>query len=304
MATQKKTLAKPLSENSQSIIKGKVFLLAGPFDKIAVSDCTRKIEELGGKVLTALLLRSVPDYLIASEERLVKFEKLAQKLKFKLFSEIDFIASFPELHESAVKKQKLPAGIKSSQLIVPDNGILIGSQCWMIKNLDVVVFRNGDKVPEAKTAKSWKEAAANQQPAWCHYDNDKANGLAWGKLYNWYAITDPRGLAPEGWRIPNKDDWEILVKKLGGLKKAGEKMKSKEGWIVNGSNKSGFSAVPAGQRQEDGQFVGSYYGYFWTASENSENSAIYFSMNYLDHEIGFYSALKGRGYSLRAILLQ
>jgi len=295
------SLNKKMSVNPNSNFQGKIFLLAGPFDKIVITECSRKIESLGGKVVAAYNPRSAPDYMVVSRENIAKYEKLAQKGSIKLMSEENFMKSFPDLFDAASVKKVSPSK-KTSPLAVPENGILIGSQCWMTKNLDVSVFRNGDKVPEAKTAKAWKEAAANGHPAWCHYDNDKDRGMTSGKLYNWYALIDPRGLAPEGWRIPGRDDWENLVKSLGGVKKAGEKLKSTEGWITNGTNESGFGAVPGGERKAEGTFLSGYYGYIWTASENSEDSAIYFSMNYLDNEIGFYSALKGSGYSVRPIL--
>ena len=92
----------------------------------------------------------------------------------------------------------------------------IGTQVWVTKNLDVDKFRNGDPIPQAKTNEEWKAAGENKQPAWCYYDNDPANGANYGKLYNWYAVNDKRGLAPEGWHVPSKMEWDTLAKFLGG----------------------------------------------------------------------------------------
>jgi len=78
----------------------------------------------------------------------------------------------------------------------------IGTQTWMAKNLNVSIFANGDPIPEVKTNEEWKKAAEEKKPAWCYYENDPANGAIYGKLYNWYAVSDPRGLAPKGWHIP------------------------------------------------------------------------------------------------------
>lgn len=106
--------------------------------------------------------------------------------------------------------------------------VTIGTQVWSTKNLDVSSFRNGDPIPQAKTKEEWEQAGKNKQPAWCYYDNDPANGAKYGKLYNWYAVIDERGLAPSGYHIPSDAEWEILVSYLGNA--AGVKMKAASGW--------------------------------------------------------------------------
>lgn len=80
--------------------------------------------------------------------------------------------------------------------------VTIGNQVWMAENLNVDKFRNGDLILQAKTEEEWKKAGENKHPAWCYFDNDTANDAKYGKLYNWYAVNDPRGLAPAGWHIP------------------------------------------------------------------------------------------------------
>ena len=107
------------------------------------------------------------------------------------------------------------------------NEVTIGSQVWMTENLNVDKFRNGDPIPEAKTYEEWKKAGENKQPAWCNYKNDPANGEKYGKLYNWFAVNDPRGLAPKGCHIPSDKEWTVLTDFLGGNKVAGTKMKSR-----------------------------------------------------------------------------
>lgn len=81
--------------------------------------------------------------------------------------------------------------------------VRIGSQVWTTTNLNVVTFRNGDTIPEAKSEKDWETAGYNKQPAWCYNENNAGYGVKYGKLYNWYAVNDPRGLAPNGWHIPS-----------------------------------------------------------------------------------------------------
>ena len=85
------------------------------------------------------------------------------------------------------------------------NEVAIDKYVWMETNLNVDKFRNGDPIPEARTEEDWLSAGKNGQPAWCYYEN---NGEKYGKLYNWYAVNDPRGLAPEGWHVPS--DAELM----------------------------------------------------------------------------------------------
>ena len=101
--------------------------------------------------------------------------------------------------------------------------VTIGTQVWMTKNLEVSTFRNGEIIPEAKTKDEWIAAADNHTPAWCYYDNNPANGTKYGKLYNWHAVNDSRGLAPEGWHVPTDEEWTVLENSLGD--DIGKKMK-------------------------------------------------------------------------------
>jgi uncharacterized protein (TIGR02145 family) len=121
-------------------------------------------------------------------------------------------------------------GVLSFMSTTRSQTVTIGTQVWMTKNLDVDHFRNGDAIPQAKTDEEWKRAGENKQPAWCYYNNDPANGVKYGKLYNWYAVNDQRGLAPAGYHVPSDEEWTILSDYLGGSDIAGKKMKSKSGW--------------------------------------------------------------------------
>ncbi len=103
--------------------------------------------------------------------------------------------------------------------------VTIGTQTWTTLNLDVAIFRNGDAIPQAKTDEEWKAAGENKQAAWCYYDNDPKNGAKYGKLYNWYAVNDARGIAPMGWHVPTDQEWTVLSTFLGGEDVAGKKMK-------------------------------------------------------------------------------
>ena len=145
--------------------------------------------------------------------------------------------------------------------------VKIGTQTWMAENLNTSSFRNGDPVPEAKTDEEW----VIKKAGWCYYNNDPKNGALYGKLYNWYALTDTRGLAPEGWHLPSEAEWNTLSTFLGGISEAGTKMKNKSGWNDNGNgtNESGFSGLPGSLRYEEGQFndIGRM-GFWWTTTPN------------------------------------
>ena len=117
--------------------------------------------------------------------------------------------------------------------------IKIGTQTWTSKNLDVSTYRNGDNIPEVQDFKEWKNLTTG---AWCYYENKTANGAKYGKLYNWYAVSDPRGLAPTGYHIPSDDEWRILTNYLGD--KAGTKMKSTSGWSSYSSGGSSEKTCP------------------------------------------------------------
>ena len=113
----------------------------------------------------------------------------------------------------------------------PDfDAVKIGENNWMIKNLDVVTFKNGDTIPESKTKEEWVAYGTARKAAWCYYNNDIREGAQFGKLYNWYAVNDPRGLAPAGWHVPTDVEWGLLVLEMGGDKKAGEALKYTYGW--------------------------------------------------------------------------
>lgn len=119
---------------------------------------------------------------------------------------------------------------------------------WASDNLNVATFRNGDPIPEVKTDEEWVQAAKEGKPAWCYLNNDPANGKKYGKLYNWYAVSDPRGLAPEGYRLPTNNDFDKLIESTG-ISAANHRKKE----LVKGG-KTGFNSKLGGYRGEDGYF--------------------------------------------------
>ena len=154
--------------------------------------------------------------------------------------------------------------------------VKIGNQTWMSKNLDVSTFRNGEAIPEAKNEKQWLKASENQTAAFCYYEYRSNNGKVYGKLYNWYAVNDSRGLAPKGYHIPSDEEWIIVTDFLGGSDIAGKKMKSKNGWANdwNGNNSSRFNGLPGASCIYYGDFSSiADCGGCWSSSENNTDSA-------------------------------
>jgi uncharacterized protein (TIGR02145 family) len=148
--------------------------------------------------------------------------------------------------------------------------VKIGDQVWMAENLNVDELRDGSWIFQAKTDEDWQRANRSRIPVWCYYDNDPKNGKKYGKLYNWYAVNDPRGLAPKGWRIASNGDWNRLVDYLGDRRLASIKMKSMSGWAEdgNGTNETGFTALPGGYRTYDGTFYKiDSSGSWWSATD-------------------------------------
>lgn len=183
--------------------------------------------------------------------------------------------------------------------------IKIGTQVWMTKNLDVSTFRNGDPIPQVKSEEAWDKAGDNKQPAWCYYNNEPANATKHGKIYNGFAVYDPRGLAPKGWHIPSINEWEILINYLGGENSAGGKMKSTSGWkdYGNGTNTCGFKGLPGGSRESWGSFkhIG-YWGNWWTSTEASPGGNVYIIHLFYENENAtFLSKWKKDGNYIRCI---
>ena len=150
----------------------------------------------------------------------------------------------------------------------------IGNQIWMSLNFDGDTFRNGDPIYQAKTDQEWKTAGQNKQPAWCYYDNEPKNGAKYGKLYNWYAVNDPRILSPKGWHIPSDAEWTTLENYLRDV--ASKKMKRLGSLKANGNenNKSGLLVLLGGYRLGDGKFqsLDAYTGW-WSSTEGNANYA-------------------------------
>lgn len=158
------------------------------------------------------------------------------------------------------------------------HSVTIGTQVWMVENLKVTKYRNGDPIPNVTPPTTW---GALTTGAYCWYNNDAvANKATNGALYNWYAVADSRNIAPTGWHVPTDTEWITLTTYLSGDAVAGGKLK--ETGIINwqspnneATNSSGFTALPGGGRGSILGFlsVGSI-GNWWTSSESTSPGAM------------------------------
>lgn len=172
-------------------------------------------------------------------------------------------------------------GCKEDDVTTPsDNNsetVTICNQVWMTKNLDVDHYRNGDIIPQVTDSSVWNHLTTG---AWCYFKNDSATGKISGKLYNWFAVNDPRGLAPIGWHIPSNEEWIELQDCLG-YDEAGGKIKvpGTKYWAppnTGATNSSGFSAIPGGQAfiYDDTNDAIYCLGLWWSSTESLDFSKL------------------------------
>ncbi len=153
--------------------------------------------------------------------------------------------------------------------------IAIGGHEWINKNLNVSKFANGDPISEVRTIEEWKKAGEEKKPAWCYYENSIGNGNTFGKLYNWYAVVDTRGLCPSGWHVPSEVEWSSLIGALN-KKSQADQLKSTTHWgeTGKGTDDHQFTALPGGMRYGTGKFESlNKEAYWWTSTESSSSYA-------------------------------
>ena len=151
----------------------------------------------------------------------------------------------------------------------------IGNQTWMTTNLNVSRYNNGDVIPQVQDYNQWKNLKTG---AWCYYANDTSNGTVYGKLYNWYALHDNRGLAPAGYHIPSDQDWDRLVNFVGGYNIAGYELKESGNshWSNPnaGTNIHGFSGLPGGYLSSNGFCCITESGRWWSTTPVLTNNVL------------------------------
>ena len=171
--------------------------------------------------------------------------------------------------------------------------VTIGQQVWLAANLNTSHYRNGDPIPEVKTAAEWKECYEQEKGAWCNYNNDPKNGEKYGKLYNWYAVNDPRGIAPKGWHVASDGEWKTLIASMGGNNSAFMKLK----------DPAGFNALPSGARYyKDASF--NHMGnitFWWTANKNDKWNGWYHAMHFGYKQVARDNGGMNTGHSVRCV---
>ena len=215
-----------------------------------------------------------------------------------------------ETKEGYIVVEQLSGGCETASVVTDVDGnsysvVTIGSQCWMGENLNVTKYRDGSDITVVTDNEEWKNLTSE---AMCSYENDNNNDATYGKLYNWFAVNDPRGICPEGWRPASDNDFRILTEYLdpddefagGRLKEAGT-----EHWLTpneGANNSSGFTGLPGGMRFREGQFdhIG-LRGLFWTTREDGDFEAYFMTLTYetpVAHRTHLY---KQNGFSCRCI---
>lgn len=184
--------------------------------------------------------------------------------------------------------------------------VKIGNQTWMAENLKTTTFKTGESISKVTNNNTWSTAIF---PTWCDYNNDVANGVRYGKLYNWFAATDSRNIAPDKWHVPTDAEWLTLMNTIGGLSVAGGKLKDAGtlNWLspnTGATNETGFSALPAGNRSysANGTFGGiGYESYWWSSKENIGNSSFGLALDFDGSYASTISSEKQLGMSVRCV---
>jgi uncharacterized protein (TIGR02145 family) len=191
--------------------------------------------------------------------------------------------------------------------------IVIGTQEWMAENLRTGSYANGEQIPNVTGNTAWGQLTTG---AWANYDNNSGYEYPIGKLYNWYAVADPRNVCPTNWHVPTEAEWSALVNYLDPANgnngeysgTAGGKMKSTgtQYWFLpntGATNESGLSGLPGGARSNvDGNFgaLGSG-GFWWSASESGAELAWYHLLYDSSSDVTRNSNDKGNGFSVRCV---
>ena len=181
--------------------------------------------------------------------------------------------------------------------------VKIGKQIWMTTNLKTTRYNDGTAIPLVTDGAAW---AVLSTPGYCWYDNDESFKIAYGALYNGYAVSAGK-LCPDNWHVPGDEEWAALARYLGGDNFAGEKLKAAgtSYWVSpnqGATNESGFTALPGGLRYHDGIFRDfGFSGYWWSSTEYSASRAWFSYMDYEHSNLFRFNNLKKIGFSVRCI---
>jgi uncharacterized protein (TIGR02145 family) len=225
-----------------------------------------------------------------------------------------FIASFLVLnntHSFAQNKDSISFNSKIQYGQVSDKEgnnyrtVVLDNKTWMAENLRVTKYKNGESI---ETTNSILDISKVSEPKyfWSYNGKDSLSKI-YGYLYTWYVIQDPRGVCPEGFHVPSDQEWISLINSLDGNIEAGAKMKETDfvHWMkpnANATNESGFTALPGGYRDQDGNYyVLGFRGYWWSSKKNyvvmAWNSGLIYNNDILER----LDFLKKNGLSVRCV---
>ena len=182
--------------------------------------------------------------------------------------------------------------------------VTIGTQVWMVENLNVAHYRNGDAIPNVTDATVWSHLSTG---AYCNNDNSAGNGAIYGKLYNFFTVVDMRKLCPTDWHVPSDDEWTTLTSFLEGDSLAGGKLKETgtAHWLtpnLEATNETGFTALPGSMRFYSGGFIAvGYSGYWWSTDLDSYYFGLYRNIDYNSGKLWSSSSYKNTAYSVRCL---
>ena len=195
--------------------------------------------------------------------------------------------------------------------------VLIGEQCWFAENLRNENYENGDAIPAGLSDSQWISTSSGavavygEGSSYCMTGDcgdvcDEAWSLSeYGRLYNWYAVDDARGLCPSGWHVPTDGEWTVLTDYLGGVVEAEDQMKSDYGWQNswgNGTNSSGFSGLPGGfRRYHDGGWAYACFHTYWWSSTPGGSGAWHRYLNDDYEYVGRNNGSQTGGFSVRCV---
>lgn len=180
--------------------------------------------------------------------------------------------------------------------------VTIGTQIWMTENLRTTCFSDGKPIAKVMNDRDWTNY---NTPAYCWYNYNVSDYETYGSLYNWYTVVDSANVCPQGWHVPGKEDWEILINFLKGADIAGGKLKDSLHWVIlkiDTTNISGFSALPGGSRSEDGSFYNAgKVGNWWSVNSLDEENAWYRFMQHSNTAVKRSYADKRYAFSIRCV---
>jgi uncharacterized protein (TIGR02145 family) len=176
----------------------------------------------------------------------------------------------------------------------------------MAENLKTSIYNNGDSIAHVTDGWEWFGLTSG---AWCNYNNNSQYDCPYGKLYNWYAVADPRNVCPSGWHVPSDDEWSTLTNFLGGTNPAWSKLKStgtlywfdSNGYTSNSTNESGFSALPGGFRSNSDYFQLGTLGTWWSSTEGDLYAALSRSIGNMSEYLNQDTSQKMQGSSIRCL---